>query len=487
MTDSRPIDTLCWIRRDLRLSDHTALAEATRAGSVAVVFVFDTLILDPLQDEDDRRLTFIFDSLAELDARLRNEGSRLIVLHGDPCRLIPMLAEKVDAKRVVAGRDYEPYARERDAAIARLLAESGRELILVRDQVVFEDRELLNQSGDVFRVYTPFMKAWRAAVTADRLAAQTPNLAALAPANDIDRAMAGFTGPQGGDRSSFADPLGRLPASVGEIGFSRADLWLAPGESGAQSRLQNFMGCIDRYAHQRDLPAEPDATSGLSVHFRFGTLSIREAIRLAEQRPGRGSEKWVNELIWREFYQMLLATHPYVVDEPFRPEFAGIDWPGENEHFAAWAEGRTGYPIVDAAMRCLNATGWMHNRLRMVAASFLVKDLLVDYRRGEAFFARRLLDFDLASNNGGWQWTASTGADAQPYFRIFNPVLQSRKFDPQGTFIRQWCPELAELSPEEIHWPHGSLFLDSYPAPIVDHATQKTRVLELLESARGRA
>jgi deoxyribodipyrimidine photo-lyase len=269
-------------------------------------------------------------------------------------------------------------------------------------------------------------------------------------------------------------------------GFQPADLWLMPGESAAKARLDQFVPKIGDYEEQRNYPAV-SGTSGLSVHLRFGTISVRQCVRRAWELGANG-DKWVTELIWREFYQALLFNHPHVTHRAFRPEYAGLEWPGEDDHFQAWCAGKTGYPIVDAAMRCLNKTGWMHNRLRMIVASFLTKDLLIDWRRGEHYFAVKLLDFELASNNGGWQWAASTGADSQPYFRIFNPLLQSEKFDEKGTFIRQWIPELSAFDSRTIHdpWSRNPLeaIASGYPRPIVDHATQKARALKLLSSVR---
>jgi deoxyribodipyrimidine photo-lyase len=276
---------------------------------------------------------------------------------------------------------------------------------------------------------------------------------------------------------------------LSEIGFRPNGLWLKPGTAGAQERLSAFLAKIDRYKSERDFPAL-DSTSGLSVHLRHGTVSVRQCFREAVALQGNGPSKWLDELVWREFYHMILANFPHVVDRPFRDEYDTLEWPGTQEAYEAWEEGRTGYPLVDAAMRCLRATGWMHNRLRMVTAMFLTKDLLVDYRRGESLFARWLLDFELASNNGGWQWSASTGVDAQPYFRIFNPILQSRKFDPEAVFIKQWCPELAGFEPELAHWPHdagpieqlaaGCQLGKDYPRPIVDHSVQRQLAIELL-------
>lgn len=455
-------DALCWIRRDLRLTDHRALSEATQNHPrVAVAFVYDTQILDDLPDRDDRRVTFIHAALDEVDDELRTKGSRLLARHGDPVDVIPRLAAELGVQKVYANHDDDPYALRRDAQVAEALRQDGRDLITFKDCVIFERDEIVKDDGEPYRVYTPYSAAW---------------MAKLSPADYAEAKV--------GDARFW--PAKQLPAEQGnltlaDVGFTRNQPIVPTGRSGALARLRAFERRIAAYARVRDYP-DRDGTSMLSVHLRHGTLSIREAVRTALRHDNAGATKWLKELIWRDFYHMILAQFPFVVHEAFRPEYRDLEWPGTDAHFRAWCEGRTGYPIVDAAMRCLVATGWMHNRLRMVTASFLTKDLLVDWRRGEAFFARHLLDFDLANNNGGWQWSASTGVDAQPYFRIFNPILQSRKFDPEAKFIAEWCPELATLPVELRHWPHdaGLLRPDAYPKPIVDHETQRAKAVALL-------
>ncbi len=469
--------SLAWFRRDLRLDDNTMLAEACVASTAVIpVFIFDTTILDALDDRDDRRVTFIHRSLIELDAGLRAHGSRLVVRHGDPTTLIPTLAAECGAHAVFTNHDYEPRAIRRDEEVARRLAADGRALRTFKDQVVYERSELLTGSGTPFRVFTPYKRAWLARLDEDQmagrdsLAERTPDLSRLARSTAI----------------TAADSEWKLPM----LGFVEAPLWLDPGSTGAQAQLARFLPIIDEYKEQRDYPAVP-ATSFLSVHLRFGTISIRRLVREARARSSQGAATWLSELVWREFYQMILAQFPHVETRAFKPEYDAITWPGREEHFVAWCEGRTGYPIVDAAMRHFNATGWMHNRLRMVVAMFLTKDLLVDWRLGEGYFARHLLDFDLAANNGGWQWSASTGCDAQPYFRIFNPVLQSRKFDPDGVYIRTHVPELAGFDARLVHWPHEAdmfaqraagceLGVDS-PLPLVDHGVQRDRAIALFK------
>jgi deoxyribodipyrimidine photo-lyase len=466
---------LCWIRRDLRLSDHTALAEATRqSAAVAVVFVFDAQILKGLA-RDDRRLTFIADSLAEIDRELHERGSALIVRHGDPVTEIPRLAAEMNVDAVFCNRDYEPYARTRDTAVAKALERGGVAFQAFKDQVILEEREVVSQAGSPYTVFTPYRNAWQARLTEADCADRRPQLDRLAPRAGIAGAVA--------------------PWSLERIGFARAPLWLEPGAGAAERRRRAFLRHLDRYHERRDFPSDRSATSGLSAHLRFGTISVRALVRAALKRDSRGAETWLSELIWRDFYQMILACFPHVVRGAFRAEYDCIRWPGSKTHFECWCRGETGYPLVDAAMRHFNRTGWMHNRLRMVTASFLVKDLLVDWRLGEAYFARHLLDFDLAANNGGWQWSASTGCDAQPYFRIFNPVTQSRRFDPEGAFIRAELPELAGFTSRDIHWPAGvpearqaaagCRIGRDYAAPIVDHALQRKLAVELFAAARN--
>jgi deoxyribodipyrimidine photo-lyase len=478
---------IVWFRRDLRLADHTALALACeRSAEVLPLFVFDATILDALEDRDDRRVTFIHHSLRLLDQALRAQGSALLMAHGDPAEVVPRLARELGAGCVFTNRDYEPSAKRRDAAVEAALAADGIAFIACKDQVIFEGTELRSAAGTPFRVFTPFKKAWLARFAFERLTAkdpaseQRPDHSRLAVASIIE------------ERCN--------PWTLDALGFSGRAPWLDAGEAAAARRLRIFTWRIHRYAEDRDIPSI-DATSGLSAHLRFGTVSIRQAVRaafecLASQEADadgdavtRGADVWLSELIWREFYQMILDQFPHVDGGAFKPQCDRIVWPGRLEHFDAWREGRTGYPIVDAAMRHLAASGWMHNRLRMVVASFFVKDLLLDWRLGEAHFARLLLDFDLAANNGGWQWCASTGCDAQPYFRVFNPVLQSRKFDPSGAYIRAHCPELRGFSDRRIHWPHeadlfeqqaaGCMLGEQYPHPLVEHAAQRDRAVAL--------
>jgi len=449
------------------MEDNTALESACRhAERVVAFFVYDSTILDRLPDRSDRRVTFIHSAVEELSGKLRAIGSALVILYGEPEQAIPWLAAKVGATAVVAAGDYEPMAVARDGKVRRRLNADGRELILVTDHVVHQPSAILSEQGKPYSVFTPYYKKWRSALTPDTIAVRSADPAAFVSLNELDPAI------------PTSNP------SLVDLGFGKRELWLESGASGARSMLQRFGPSFANYGADRDFPAR-QGTSGLSAHLRFGTISVRECLRAALQDGSQGGEDWIRELAWRDFYQMLLFWHPEVVDVAFQSALRNLEWPGQHEHFEAWKAGRTGYPLVDAAMRCFNSTGWMHNRLRMVVASFLTKDLLVDWRFGERFFADGLLDYELASNNGGWQWSASTGADAQPYFRVFNPVLQSRKFDPLAEFIPEWCPELRGLPTNHVHWPsENDRIRLGYPPAIVVHAVQSKRVVELFRAAR---
>ncbi len=454
---------LVWFRRDLRDNDHTALSAALgETREVYCAFIFDSDILDALPGRQDRRVHFIHDSLIELDQALRRRGGGLIVRHGRATEEIPALAGQLGVSAVFANRDYEPAAKARDGQIAETLAAAGIEFHASKDQVIFDGDEVLTQAGTPFSVFTPYKKAW---------------LKRLSPA---DSGVAPCEGLVAGGELAGVPPLA-------EIGFrptDLAELGIRPGMSGARALWDDFrQGRIERYGQLRDFPAVK-GVSYLSVHLRFGTISIRELVRTAQQRQ---AESWLSELIWRDFYFMILDHFPQVVCHAFKPAYDAIAWDHWPAGFEAWCAGRTGYPLVDAAMRQLGHSGWMHNRLRMVVASFLTKDLGIDWRLGEAYFAEQLNDFDLSANNGGWQWAASTGCDAQPWFRIFNPVTQSERFDPEGKFIRRYVTELASVPDKFIHAPWTMsrreqerlrvIIGDDYPAPIVDHATARARTL----------
>jgi len=456
---------ICWLRRDLRLSDQAALYHALKNNDeVHCVFVFDTDILTGLTDTQDRRVEFIWHSLFLLNEALQQQGSSLQVLHGKPHELIPALARELAVQAVYCNRDYEPAAIRRDAAVAEALGQIA--LHQFKDQVILEQAELLNGSGKPYGVFTPYKNAWLK--KADEFYLRV---------YPVERYFS----------SLVQNTQGGLPA-LESLGFmsGKLDLQRMPaGEAGALALLEDFLLRIEDYAEARNYPAIK-GVSYLSVHLRFGTISIRKLVAAAAQAEDK---TWLSELIWREFYQMLLHHHPQLAGgAAYKAQLNALEFLPDNEKFAAWCEARTGYPLIDAAMRQLNQSGYMHNRLRMVTASFLVKDLQIDWRRGEQYFAERLLDFDLAANNGGWQWSASTGCDAQPWFRIFNPITQSEKFDAAGKFIRRYVPELSACPDKYIHAPWlmplteqrrcQCIIGQDYPAALVDHALARVKTLE---------
>jgi deoxyribodipyrimidine photo-lyase len=476
---SRFDSALMWFRRDLRVADNAALYAALKAARrVYCVFVYDTEILDVLPSRNDRRVEFIVQSVDELGHELAARGGQLIVLHGKARSEIPRLAAGLGVQAVYANHDYEPDALARDAAVAKALLPC--EFLTRKDQVIFEKDEILTQGATPFSVFTPYKNAWLKKLDAFFLKSYP-----------VEQYAAGLA-PAPGKFRTF---------SLTDLGFSATNLQalgITGGAAAAQKLLADFLPRIARYRDARDFPAKK-GPSYLSVHLRFGTIPIRELARTAWQSMrkggGEGAATWLSELVWRDFYFMILHHHPRVVSHAFKPAYDAIRWPNDQALFDAWCAGRTGYPIVDAAMRQINQTGYMHNRLRMIAASFLVKDLLVDWRRGEKYFAAHLNDFDLSANNGGWQWAASTGCDAQPYFRIFNPVTQSQKFDADGAFIRRYVPELARCDARFIHAPWtmpadvqraaGVVIGRDYPAPVVDHATVRLRALELFKQVKA--
>lgn len=442
---------LAWVRRDLRLQDHRVFQRASEiAAEFIPVFIFDTTILKKLP-KDDRRVTFIFQSVEEMKERFLEMGSAMIVRFGDPADLIPKLAKDLGADVVVCAQDFERSAIARDRKVQESLRQQGCRFEVGADHVVFPGKSILNKEGQPYKVYTPYSNAWL------KLLNEHPD--AIARADWDSKRLV--------KRAQFKEHTLDAP-TLESMGFRPQSLWLEPGEKAADLRLTRFLPKISEYKEKRDFFAV-EGTSGLSVHLRFGTISIRQCVRAALERKGEGPTTWLKELIWRDFYSMLLDRFPHVEKGCFKPECDQIVWPGSEEHFQAWCNGQTGYPIVDAAMRHFNATGFMHNRLRMVVAMFLTKTLLVDWRKGEEYFARYLLDFDLASNNGGWQWSASTGCDAQPYFRIFNPDSQAEKFDPDQVFIRSQIPELGT---------------SKYPEPVVDHSVQRLKAIALFQALR---
>jgi len=454
---------IVWYRRDLRLDDHPALRAATGGGGPVVpLFVLDPRLVGA-ETMSPARLSYLADALHDLDAGLRARGGRLIVRHGDPREVVPAVAAEVGATAVHVSRDVTPFAQARDAAVGARLEAGGVAVgahpgILIRDPGTATSGD-----GSTYRVYSPFRRAW----------ARLP----LEPAAPAPGAVAVPAAVASEDLPTAASlgAAGRVPPGT-----------ITGGETAAQARLARFLDeAAQRYHEQRDLLGEP-GTSRLSADLHYGTVSPRAAyLRLDQRLPGH--ESFAGELIWRDFYGHVLARWPEIRDTEFNPELRDLPWRGEGPAFDAWREGRTGYPIIDAAQRQLRQEGWMHNRARMVSASFLCKDLLVDWRLGQDHFLRHLVDGDIASNNGGWQWAAGTGTDAQPYFRIFNPVTQGEKFDPQGRYVRHYVPELAAVPDRWVHHPWdmpaavardaGVVVGEDYPAPIVDHADARRAAL----------
>mgnify|MGYP003630472421 CR=1 FL=1 len=487
--------SLVWFRRDCRSFDHTALYHALKnSQQVYCAFIFDKSILDDLP-RVDRRVAFLHASLIELRANLQNLGGDLIVRHAHAEQAIPALAQELGVDAVFVNHDYEPQAIARDAAVAKSLQQARRTLYSYKDHVIFEKEEILTQSGSVFSVFTPYKNAWLKQL-------HTTESSSLL-FHDIEPYKNHFASASPASLASDAMP------SLTQLGFEAGnfdELPIPTGMSGGQALLDDFLPRLPDYDKTRNFPAVK-GPSYLSVHLRFGTVSIRTLARLAfdVMRGGGGFETngstasntassgaaiWLAELIWRDFYFMILANHPHVVHSAFKPAYDAIQWENgaqAKKHFRAWCDGETGYPLVDAGMRQLNQTGYMHNRLRMVTASFLIKDLGIDWRWGETYFAEKLNDFDLAANNGGWQWAASTGCDAQPYFRIFNPITQSERFDSTGKFIRRYVPEIGKLADKYIHapWRCGTEQLEAagiklgkhYPPPLVQHEDARVATL----------
>jgi len=479
-TKSQYTKSLVWFRRDLRDYDHAALYHALKSSRhVYCVFVFDTEILNKLTDKKDRRVEFIWECVKELKAALQDKGGDLIVLHGKAEEEIPALARSLKTKAVFANRDYEPSAISRDTHITTQLQNYHIDFHHYKDQVIFEKDEILSLAGKPYSVFTPYKNMWLKTINDFYLKPYPID----AYAHHLAKA----------DSKDDADDL----MSLESIGFERTNLSEMPlptGMSGGAKLFADFSARIEHYKEARDFPAVK-SVSYLSVHLRFGTVSIRHLARTALQIGGAGAETWLSELIWRDFYFQILHHHPHIASgKAFNTAFESLHFPNNPEYFKAWCDGKTGYPLVDAAMRQLNSTGFMHNRLRMVAASFLVKDLLIDWRWGERYFAKKLIDFDFSANNGGWQWAASTGCDAQPWFRIFNPVTQSERFDKNGRFIRKYVTELANCNDMEIRAPWlmatqrqsaiNTIIGQHYPQPIVSHSIQRDLALNLYKNSQ---
>lgn len=421
--------TVFWFRRDLRLIDNAGLYYALKENrNVLPVFIFDTEILNELEDKNDKRLDFIYQAVLQMKGQLEELGSSLLIFQGNPVEFFKSITPKI----VYANHDYEPYARARDTLVANHLKAKGSELKTYKDQVIFDRNEVMKDDGSPYTVFTPYSRKWKSTLNAFYLK-NYPNEKYFGSLKKIQ---------------PLAEP------SLKDLGFKKTSA-IFPERLIRQT-------VIKKYAEFRNFPGL-ESTTRLGVHLRFGTISIRKLAQISRQK----SETWLNELIWRDFYHMILWHFPDV-DKAFKPAYDRVVWRNDAQEFKAWCDGRTGYPIVDAGMRELNETGFMHNRVRMIVASFLTRHLLIDWRWGEAYFAKKLLDFDLAANNGGWQWASGSGCDAAPYFRIFNPDLQTKKFDPHLTYIKKWVPEYNT---------------SSYLKPIIDHNLARERALKAYKTA----
>ncbi len=424
-----------WFRRDLRVHDNAALYHALRdEHPVIPIFIFDKNILDKLENKEDKRVEFIYEALNEIQKHLERIGSSLEVYYGFPEKTFEKLLSKYKIEKVYTNHDYEPYAIERDKKINEVLKLSGAELKTFKDQVIFEKDEVIKDDGKPYTVFTAYSRKWKAKLNHFYLSSYP-----------VEKYFSNFY-----KQSPIQTP------SLASIGFKNVGV-MFPSKASNEALIKN-------YYEQRNFPSI-NGTSKLGVHLRFGTISIRELATKAEEL----NETFLNELIWRDFYQAILWHFAHVgLHKAFKPEYENIEWRNNEHEFEMWCKGQTGYPIVDAGIRELNHTGFMHNRVRMIVASFLSKHLLIDWRWGESYFAEKLLDYDLAANNGGWQWAAGSGCDAAPYFRIFNPYLQTKKFDPELKYIKKWVPEFQEFS---------------YPSPIVEHEFARKRCLEVYSKA----
>ena len=423
-----------WFRRDLRLNDNTGLFHALNSGfPVLPVFIFDTEILEKLNSKSDARVTFIHSQIGKIYDKLQKTGSSLKVFHDSPLTAFQKLTNEFEVAAVFTNTDYEPYAIKRDKEVEQFLNEKGIGFYSYKDHVIFEHNEVVKDDGTPYTVFTPYSRKWKQLFDSSEKR-EYPS----------ENCMHGFL-----KAKPFDFP------ELQEIGFQQSEIKIP--EMNISEQL------IKNYAEKRDLPAL-DATSKLGVYLRFGTVSIRDMTRIAQNL----SEVFLNELIWRNFFSNILWHFPHVENKAFKPKYDFVQWRNNENEFEAWCRGETGYPLVDAGMRELNETGFMHNRVRMVTASFLVKHLLIDWRWGEAYFAEKLLDFDLASNNGNWQWAAGCGCDAAPYFRVFSPDAQQKKFDPEAKYILKWVPEYGTFG---------------YRQPIVDHAFARDRVLKVFKKA----
>ena len=421
------IINLFWFRRDLRLHDNHGLFKALEKGNVLPIFIFDPEIIDKLEDKNDLRVNFIYNQLTEINKTLKDYSTQLSIFYNKPINVFKDLLKKYKIETLYFNHDYEPYATKRDQEVTRLLNTQNISVYSFKDQVIFERSEILKNDQKPYTVFTPYSKKWKENIKSN-----------LTKSFDSENLLDRFY------KITDSNTLDLKSIGLNSIKYKY------PSNSIDYNLIKD-------YDKTRDYPFL-NGTSKLSVHLRFGTISIRNLVKTALQL----NETFLSELIWREFYMMILWHFPYVVENSFKKEYDQINWNNNENDFQAWCNGQTGYPIVDAGMRELNKTGFMHNRVRMITASFLTKHLLIDWRWGEAYFAQKLLDYELASNNGGWQWAASTGCDAVPYFRIFNPEAQTQKFDKNYKYIRKWIPELES---------------NQYPKPIVDHKFARERAL----------
>lgn len=473
--------TLAWLRRDLRMNDHAVLHEACKQSqSIQPVFIFDSEVLSRFSNPHDRRLSFLARQLVAMHRELAAMGGGMLVLHGNAREIIPKLANRLNAAAIVCAQDFEPSTIARDKVVKAALSPFTR-MAQVVDHLIHAPTVVLKDDGTPYKVFTPFSKAWRAKLSAtsfdEKPVALQGKLAPYQVMRDTAK-QAGF---------KVLNPEQGVAAMLESIGYHEVsdDLWKVED---AQTILHRFVEHkVANYHQSRDFMAVA-GTSRLSPYLRFGLVSIRECARLIAQRSGDGEHIWMNELIWREFYSQILYHFPDVVEHEFQAHYRGLKWSHDPALLDAFKQGKTGFPIVDAAMRELLQTGWMHNRARMIVASFFTKDLLLDWRLGEEHFAQHLMDYELASNNGGWQWASSTGTDAQPYFRIFNPELQAKRFDEKADYIKRYVPELAALSARDIlalHSGNSLLRPKDYPAPILDHKAAKEHVLRLFKEGRA--
>lgn len=467
---------IVWIRRDLRMHDHTAVYHAMQQeGKFILVFIFDEEILARFTRKDDWRLSFITDALMQMDEKARQHGSGMMVFIGKPEEIYKQLIEDLKPASIICAEDYEPETQKRDEKIKKLIG--AEKFVAFKDHVIFAPWEVKKDDGDPFKVFTPYSKNWLNKFTpADMGEYACEKWDKLASTQSIYQRLSQ-------DKYELLYLSEGTKNTLATVGYNYVPSYITGWDvAEGQTRLGKFVHeRMAAYPNKRDMLAE-HGTSAISPYLRFGLISIREAMRAAKEIGGGG--KWISELIWREFYQMVLYYAPDSTHKEWNETYRALKWDGKEEWFEAWKEGRTGVPVVDAAMRQLVQTGWMHNRARMIVASFLTKDMHVDWRKGEEFFAQYLMDYELSSNVGGWQWAASTGTDAQPYFRIFNPYLQSKKFDPDGVYIRKYVPELRELDNKHIHEPYKYKHEADYPKPVVDHYEEREKALAMFKALK---